>query len=171
VGQSAAFVELALFRAPYALIQRVCAARVPKDEGPLPVTLTIHRPSWPGKAVKDGVASLAYVPAIRAETLRQCCKVCAQWRDVDARDKRGHDAERLRIRPKLIPTSSHAPMLLPPRQLAGASSGSAALAGTVKRRTTTLAPASGAPTAGRASSHAWRAQDGNIMREKAGPNT
>jgi hypothetical protein len=35
---------------------------------------------------KDGVASLAYVPAIHA-------LLCSQG--VDARDKRGHDVERL----------------------------------------------------------------------------
>ena len=42
---------------------------------------------------KNGVASLAYVPAIHVFGASECCK------DVDARDKPGHDAvsERNRI--------------------------------------------------------------------------
>jgi len=35
---------------------------------------------------KHGVASLAYVPAIHVFTVRNC-------KDVDVRDKRGHDGE------------------------------------------------------------------------------
>jgi hypothetical protein len=36
---------------------------------------------------KDGVASLAYVPAIHV------LPTCIKKKDVDARDKRGHDVE------------------------------------------------------------------------------
>jgi hypothetical protein len=81
----------------------------------------------------------------------QCMHNGATWMPATSA---GMSRRNCRYRAKLIPTRQTSPILRPPRQLKGASSGSAALAGTVKRRTTTLAPASGAPTADRVSS--WR---------------
>jgi hypothetical protein len=70
---------------------------------------------------------------------------------------------------KLIPTFQSSPILPPPRQLQGRRHGSAALAGTVKRKAAILDLASGlAPLAG-SPPDAWRAREGNLAREKAGP--
>jgi hypothetical protein len=49
---------------------------------------------------KDGVASLAYVPAIRALLVEPT------YKDVDARDKPGHDVERWMAELNLTPAAS-----------------------------------------------------------------